>query len=78
MLKFLDFSFLLSLYSLNALFTKTNLSRLICESIKALEINTSMSFYFAFANNTILPCFFYFSLNYWLLVLIPTVIPQTF
>ena len=48
----------MSLYSLNTLFTETNSLRLIDESIKALEVMTSM----VFANNAILSCFFLFFL----------------
>ena len=59
------------------LFIKTNSSRIIFESIKALEIKTSMLFNLDFANNTILSCFFSFLIIY-LGFLIPAVITQTF
>ena len=52
----------MSLYSLNTLFTETNSLRLIDESIKALEVMTSMVFNLVFANNAILSCFFLFFL----------------
>ena len=57
----------ISLYYFRALFIKTNSSWLITESIKALEINTSILFNFDFVNNTILSCFFFLFLNYWLI-----------
>ena len=44
----------ISSYSFSTLFIKTNSSRLIFESVKALEINTSTLFNFDFANNTVL------------------------
>ena len=49
-------------YSLSTLFIKTNSSLPIFESVKALEIKTSMLFDLDFSNNTILSCFFYFFL----------------
>ena len=49
--------FFISLYSFRTLFINTNSSRLITESIKALEIKTFMLFDLDFAN-TILSCFF--------------------
>ena len=52
-------SSLISLYSLNTLFTETNRLWLIYESIKALEIKTLIIFSLVFANNTILSCFFF-------------------
>ena len=73
-------SFFILLYSLRTLFTKTNSSWLIFESIIALEINTSILFNFDFANNTTYHASFPF-FNYWLMllyILIPTVIPQIF
>ena len=59
--RFLISSFI-SLYSFNTKFIKTNSSWLITDSIKALEIKTSMLFNLDFANNTILSCFFFFFL----------------
>ena len=50
----------------------------ISESIKALEIKTSMLFHLDFANNTILSCFFSFFLIIDLYFLIPAVITQIF
>ena len=58
------------------IFIKTNSSWLIFESIKALEIKTSMLFNLDFANNTILSCFFFFFLIIDLNLLIPEVIAQ--
>ena len=46
------------------------------ESIKTLEIKTSMLFNLDFANNTILSCFFFFFLILDLCFLIPAVIAQ--
>ena len=51
---------------------------LIFESIKVLEIKTSMLFNLDFANNTILSCFFFFFLIIDLYFLIPAVIAQIF
>ena len=48
------------------------------ESAKALEIKTSMLLNLDFANNTILPCFFFFFLIIDLYFLIPAVITQFF
>ena len=55
-------SSLILLYCFRTLFIKTNSSWLITESIKTLEIKTSMLFNLDFANNTILSCFFFFFL----------------
>ena len=66
----------ISLYSFRTLFIKTNSSWLITESIKALEIKTSMLFNLDFANNTILLCFFFFFLITDLYFLILAVIAQ--
>ena len=53
--------FFISLSSLKTLFTETNSSLLIYESIKALEIITSIVFNLSFPSNTsILQCFFFF------------------
>ena len=73
---FLIFSFI-SLYSLNTLFTETNLSWLIYELIKALEIRTFIVFNLSFPIKTILSCFFFFFIidSY---VLIHAVIAQSF
>ena len=46
--------------------------------IKVLEIETSIVFNLAFANKTVLLCFFFFFLIIDLYFLIPTVIPQIF
>ena len=61
---FQNFRFLLSwqLYSLNTLFTKTDLSWLIYESIKALEIKTSIFFSLVFPKSMIFYAFSSFSL----------------
>ena len=69
--------FILS-YSFSTLFTKTNSLSLIIESIKALEIKTSMLFYLNFANNTILSCFSSFFLITDLYFLIHAAIEQIF
>ena len=77
---FLIFSFI-SIYSLYysfTLFTKTHLSRIIHESIKELEIKTSMLFDIAFANNIILSCFFFFFLIIDLYFFNPATIAQIF
>ena len=50
----------------------------IYESIKALEIKTSMVCNLTFARNTMLPCFFSFFLFIDLYFLIPAVITQIF
>ena len=50
----------ISLYSLNTLFTKTNLSWLIHESIKVLEIRVPIVFSSVFPNNFISSYFLYF------------------
>ena len=55
--------FFLSLYSLYTLFTETNSSWLIYESIKTLEIRTLIVFNSSFPNNFILSCFFFFFLS---------------
>ena len=59
-------------------FIKTNLSSLIFESIKALEIETFMLFKLDFANDTISSCFFFFFLISDLYFLNPAVIAQIF
>ena len=46
------------------------------ESIRDLEINTSFQFDLDFANNTILPCFFFFFLIIDSYFLIPAIIAQ--
>ena len=50
----------------------------IFESIKALEINTSILFNFDFASNTILSCFFFFFFIIDLYFLMPAVIAPIF
>ena len=57
---------------------KTNLLWSITESIKVLEIKTSMLFNLDFANNTILSCFFFFFFTIDLYFLVPAVIAQIF
>ena len=74
-LGFLVFS-LISLYSDSTLFNKKNSSRLICESIKALEIKTLKVFNFVFADNNIYIMIFFFFLIIDLYLLIPAVIAQ--
>ena len=69
-------SSIISLCSLNRLFTETNSSGLVYESIKALEIRPSIVFYLSFPNNTILSCFFFFFFMIDLYLLIPEVIAQ--
>ena len=57
----LDIKYLIScftsLYSFRTLFIKRNLSWLITESIKVLEIQTSSFFNLDFASNTVELCF---------------------
>ena len=77
LLEFFISSFIL-LFSFGKLFIKTNSSRLITESIKALEIKTSILFNWDFANNTILSCFFFFFLVIDLYYFSPVVIAQIF
>ena len=67
----------ISSYSLNTLFTETNSSWLIYESIKTLEIKTYVLFKLVFVNNIILPCFFSFFLNIDSYIFIPAVIDRT-
>ena len=57
---------------------KTNSSQVISESIKTLEIKTSMLFNLDFASNTILSRFFYSFLIIGLYFLIRAVIVQIF
>ena len=57
---------------------KTDSSRLIFESVTALEIKTSIPFNFDFINNIILSWFFFFFLIIDLYFLIPTAITQIF
>ena len=56
---FFIFTFM-SLYSLNALLTETNLSWLIYESIKSLENKSLIVSNFVFTSNTILSYLFFF------------------
>ena len=51
---------------------------MIYESIKALEIRTSIVFNISFTNNTILLRYFFFFFSIDLYFLIPAVIKQTF
>ena len=60
-LEFLISSFILS-HSFSTLFIDTNSSWLIFESIKSLEIKTTIVFDLVSASNTILSCFFFFFL----------------
>ena len=66
----------MSYYSSNISFAETNSSWLIAESIKNLEIKTSLNL--AIASNTILSCFFLFFLIIDLYFLVPAVISQSF
>ena len=63
-------------YSFCTLFIETNLSWLITELIRALEIKTSMLLNLGFVNITILSCFFFFLLTIDLYFLIPAFIAQ--
>ena len=67
-----------SLYSFRTLFIKRNLSWLITESIKVLEIQTSILFNLDFASNSIELCFSFLLLIIDLRYLIPLVIAQIF
>ena len=67
-----------SLYSFRTLFIKRNLPWLITESIKVLEIKTSILFNLDFASNTIELCFSFLFLIIDLWFLIPLVIAQIF
>ena len=71
-------SFFIFLFSVNTLFTETNSSCLTYESIKDLEIKTSIVSNFVFLSNTILSCFFFFFFIIALYFLIPEVIAQIF
>ena len=66
------------LYSFTTIFIKTNSPWLIIESIKALEITSSILLNFDFANTTILSCFFLLFLITDIYLLIPAVIAQIF
>ena len=55
-------------YPFSTLFLKTNSSWLIFELIKALEIKTSILFSLDFAGNTILSCFLFLCLYYWIIL----------
>ena len=57
---------------------KKSSSWLTLESIKALEIKTSIIFYLAFARSTILLCFFFFFLVIDLNFLIPAINTEIF
>ena len=70
-------SFILS-YSFSTLFIKTNSSWPIFESIKALEIKTSILLNLGFTKNVILTCLCFFFLITNLYFLIPTVTAQIF
>ena len=58
------------------MFTETYSS--LYESIKALEIRTSIVFNLTFPNNTVLSCFFFFLFIIYLYFLISAVIAQMF
>ena len=58
----------LSSWSISTLFTDINASWLKSESIREIENKTSMVFNLVSARNTILSCFFFFFLNYWLML----------
>ena len=75
--RFLISSFI-SPYYLITLFPKTDSLGLINESIKALEIRTSIPFTLVFARNTIISCFFFYFLTSDLYFLIPSDITQIF
>ena len=64
--------------SSNTLFTRTNSSWLINESVKVLQKKTSLLFKLVFAKNTILSCFFFFFLIIELHFLIPSNFVQIF
>ena len=68
----------ISLYYFSTLFIKTNSSRLITGSIKALEIKTSILVNLDYGYNTILSCFLLLFLIIDLCILIPAVMAQTF
>ena len=76
LLGFFIFCFISS-YSFSTLFTETSSIKLIFETIKALEIKSSIVFNLVFANNTTLSCFFFFFLID-LCFLIPAVIKVIF
>ena len=79
MINSLNFLFLLQFrYFFRTLFIKKNSSLLITDSFNALEIKASMLFNLNFDNNTVLSCFFFFSLIIYLYFLIPTFITQIF
>ena len=79
MINSLNFLFLLQFrYFFRTLFIKKNSSLLITDSFNALEIKASMLFNLDFDNNTVLSCFFFFSLIIYLYFLIPTFITQIF
>ena len=71
-------SFFISSYSFRTLFIKTNSSWLITQSIKDVEINSSMQFNLDFDNDAILSCFFFFFLIIDLCFVILAVIAQNF
>ena len=71
------FSFISS-YHFSTIFLKTNSSWLITDSVNTLEVKPSMLFILEFANDAILPCFFFFFLVTNLLILIPAIIAQIF
>ena len=71
-------SSLISSYLFSTLLVKTNSSGLIFESIKDLEIETSMRFNSDFANKTTLSNFFFFFLIIDLYFLIRAAVAQIF
>ena len=68
----------ISSYSLNTLFTETNLSLPICQSIKVLKTKTSMLFNLVSADNYFLSCFFFLFLIIDVYFLIPAIIAEIF
>ena len=77
-MNYLNFwSFILS-SSFSTLFIRTKSSWRIFESIKALEMKTSLLFNFDLDNNNILSCFLFFFLFINLYLLIPAVMAQIF
>ena len=65
------------IFSFGALFSKTNSSRSILESIKSLEAKSFMPFKLDFANNTCLSWFFFFFLVISAYFLFPAVMTKT-
>ena len=68
----------MSSYTFSIIFLKENSLWLIFESIRALEIKTSMLFNLVFPKNTILSCFFFIFIIIDFYFTIPAVIAQIF